>query len=383
MTGDSGRRTDVQWRRTDDDRIEGTMGHIPDTPQPEPRAGFLGTTGGRALIAAGVLILVAAGVVAASYLVRPSGSPVAGTATPTPSAIPSAAASHTPPATAAPTASPTPASAELPSGPGDAVMSFVPRCDVVPPVVAPATTVLEDGRVIWRTDDGTFLVRQLTPDSLDGFREQVLSTGLFEQSATYELELLPGAEPPGHGGCLWGFTFTGDDGETVEVSSVNWQGDEEEATYYQPAPERQALDELAQQLLDPAAWNGDEGWVQPDAVPFEPDEYMVLASVSVPQLATQGAPDFDAISWPFDAPPDEFGVDFGFADPPERCDTSDAETIEALADELAAAGLEQFEERPISGAGVGLPWGARDAAVGLSIWTVLPDGRPGCATLGS
>ena len=363
------------------------MSHIPDTPQPEPRAGFLRTAGGRALIVAGLLILGAAVAVAASYLLRPSGtgqSPIAsGTATPTPSAIPSATASPTPSETAAPTPSPTPASAELPGGPGDAVMSFVPRCDVVPPVVAPATTVLEDGRVIWRADDGTFVVRQLTPTSLDDFRERVLSTGLFEQSATYELERLPGAEPPGHGGCLWGFTFTGDDGETVEVSSVNWQGDAEEETYYQPAPERQALDELAQQLLDPAAWYGDEGWVQPDAVPFEPDEYMVLASVSVPQLATQGAPDFDEISWPFDAPPDEFGVEFGVGDPPTRCDISDAETIEALADELAAAGLEQFEARPIPGAGVGLPWAARNAAVDLSIWIVLPDGRPGCATLGS
>jgi hypothetical protein len=367
--------------------IEGNLSNIPDTPQPKPRAGFLGTTGGRALAAAVVLILVAGGAVAASYLLRTSGagqSPVgSGTATPTPSATPSPAASPTQQETAAPTPSPTPASAELPSGPGDAVMSFVPRCDAVPEVVTPATTVLEDGRVIWRTDDGTILVRQLTPGSLDDFGERVRSTGLFEQSATYELERLPGAEPPGHGVCLWSFAFTDDDGETVEVSSVNWQGDQEEETYYQPAPERRALDDLAQHLLDPAAWYGDEGWVQPDAIPFEPDEYMVLASVTVPQLATEGAPDFDEISWPFDAPPDEFGVDFGFADPPTRCDVADAETIEALADELMAAGLEQFEQRPMSGAGVGLPWAARNAAAGVSIWIVLPDGRPGCVTPGS
>src|SRR5688572_13327171 len=138
MTGDSGDGIDVQWRRTDDDATchRGTMSQTPDTLQPEPRAGFLGTTGGRALSAAGVLILVAAGVVAASYLLRPSGtgqSPVAsGTATPTPSEIPSATASPTP-QTAAPSPSPTPASAERPRGPGDAVMSFVPRCDAVPP----------------------------------------------------------------------------------------------------------------------------------------------------------------------------------------------------------------------------------------------------------
>ncbi len=261
-------------------------------------------------------------------------------------------------------------------------MSFVARCDAVPPVVVPSTTVLEDGRVVWRTDDGTYVVRQLTPDSLADFRERVRSTGLFEQSGRFEVERLPGAEPPGHGACLWGFTWSEGGGEAVEVSSVNWQGDEEEETYYQPAPERRTLDELARQLMDPEAWYDDAGWVQPEAVPFEPHQYLVLASVTLPQFATEGAPDFDDISWPFDAPPDQFGVEFGFGDPPTRCDVVDAAAAEALAEELAATGLEQFETRPLSGAGAALPWAARNAAVSFTFWPSLPDGRPGCASGG-
>ena len=94
-------------------------------------------------------------------------------------------------------------------------MSFTPRCDAVPSVVHPATTVLEDGRVIWRTDDGSFVVRQLTPESLADFQERVRSTGLFGHSAAYALERLPGAEPPGHGLCVWGFTWSDDEDEAT------------------------------------------------------------------------------------------------------------------------------------------------------------------------
>ena len=360
------------------------MTSTPTNPTPERRPGMLGTTGGRAIIAAAVLVLaIVAAALAAAFLTRPTGEALA-TATPSASTTPSVTPTVSAEATETASPSPTPVSAELPTGPADAVMSFTPRCDVVPPVVAPATTVLEDGRVIWRTDDGTYVVRQLTTASLEDFRAEVESSGLFAASAFYEPVRRPGTpEPPGHGACLWSFIFSDGEGEPVEVSSIMWFGDEEESTYYQPSPERETLHSLAEQVMDPTTWYGDEGWVQAEAVPFEPEEYMVIATVTVPQLATQGAPDFDDVSWPFDAPPDEFGTVFGVAQPPTRCDVADVAAIEILADELAAAGLEQFENRPISGAGAALPWAARSAAVDLSIWILLPDGRPGCASAAS
>jgi hypothetical protein len=262
-------------------------------------------------------------------------------------------------------------------------MSFAAHCDVTPPVTVPETTVLEDGRVIWLTDDGRLQVRQLTALSLAQFRAEVESTGLFGASAEYGLERRPDApEPPGHGLCIWDFTWT-DGEETVEVTSVMWLGEEEESTYYQPAPERRTLHELATQLQDPTAWYGTEGWVQPEAVEFEPQEYLVVATMYPAGLASEGAPDFDEVSWPFDQPPDEFGVEYGFGEPRGRCDVADAAAVQILADELAAAGLPGFDGGSIFGAGAGLPWQARDAAVDIGLWPVLPDGRPTCETPGS
>ena len=259
-------------------------------------------------------------------------------------------------------------------------MSFRASCDVVPPINVPETTVLTDGRVIWFDGEGGLLVRQLTPASLADFTEQVRSTGLFEASGHYALERRPGTpEPPGHGLCVWAFTWN-DGGDDAEVVSIMWLGEQEESMYYEPAPERKVLHELATQLQEPTAWYGEDGWVQPEAVAYEPQEYLVLAGVGPIQMAAQGAPDLEDVSWPFDEPPDAFGVQFGFAEPPARCGIADAEAIEALAAELTAAGLEQFNASPFFGHGVALPWRAEGLAVDFSLWPVLPDGRPTCET---
>jgi hypothetical protein len=365
--------------------MESTMNRIADTPQRPGR--FLGSTGGRLLAAAAVLVLA---VVAGTQLPRLLDRQSATGGSPSPSA--SAAPSETPAPTVSPSAAPsdtaspsaTAGSGELPTGPAAALMSFSAACDVSGPVTVPATTVLEDGRVIWRDEDGDdLLVRQLAPESLEDFREQVRSTGLFETSGRYELERRAGTpEPPGHGLCVWSFTWN-DGGADVEVISVGWQGDEEEATYYEPAPERRTLDELATQLRDPTTWYGDDGWSQPEAAPYEPDEYLVIATVNPPQLATEGAPDFDDVTWPFEQPPDQFGVVYDdINQPPSRCGVATAQAIETLAAELAAAALEQFELPARIGAGAALPWAARDAAVDMSFWPMLPDGRPLCGPEG-
>jgi hypothetical protein len=359
--------------------LEDTMNRIADTPQRSGR-GVLGSTGGRLLAAAVLVLAVVAGTQLAGLIDRPSGT--GDSPSPSPSGAPSesAAPSATPSAqpTDAATPSPTAASGELPTGPADAVMSFSGVCDISGPVDYPDATVLEDGRVIWADGAGHFLVRQLTPLSLGQFRAQVESTGLFGESAQYNLERRPGTpEPPGHGLCVWSFVWN-DGVEEIRVDSVGWLGDEEESTYYQPAPERKTLDELATQLSDPTTWYGDDGWVQPDAVVYEPEEYLVLASVGPPQMATLGAPDLDDVTWPFEELPDEFGFAYGGGQPPSRCGIADAASIETLAAELSASDLEQFDLPALIGAGVSLPWAARDAAVDISFWPMLPDGRPVC-----
>jgi hypothetical protein len=312
--------------------------------------------GRRLVIALAVVILMAA-------CASPAG-------TGAPSASQTAALEPTPASSIEPTPS------EEPSGSAEAVMSFTQSCDAVPDVNVPATTVVADGRVIWRGDDGRLLVRQFTPGGLDDFKEEVRSTGLFEESAQYELVRRPGTpDPPGHGLCVWSFTWRDDGAATdIEVDAVQWLGDEEESAYFEPSPERQTLDELAHRLMDPPASYGEGAWQEPAASLYVPEEYLVLVAVALPGQATEGAPDFDDVTWPFDLPPDEFGVAYGFSEPPMRCAMADAESVATLVAEIGPPGLEP----PFYAFGAGLPWQARDATVYIGLWPTLPGGRPTC-----
>ena len=161
-----------------------------------------------------------------------------------------------------------------------------------------------------------------------------------------------------------------------------WLGDDEESTYYEPAPERLALHELALDVQDPESWIDSAGWDDPEAVPFEPLSYLVLAGPTVPEVVTEGAPDVDTVAWPFEQAPDAFGEPVDEAG--RRCGVADAESIDELMAQLAAAGLEQFVSVQ-NGAGAVLPWGSRDAALDLFIYAQRPNGKPPCdpSTIGS
>jgi len=154
-----------------------------------------------------------------------------------------------------------------------------------------------------------------------------------------------------------------------------WLGDDEESTYYEPAPERFALHELALDVQDPEAWIDPAGWEDSEAVPFTPLSYLVQARLSVPEIATEGAPDVDDVAWPFEEGPDAFGEQMG--EEQLRCGVADAEAIEPFGAQLAAAGLEQFEGVP-NGAAVILPWGSRDAALDVFVYPQRPGGEPPC-----
>lgn len=308
---------------------------------------------------------------------------------PTPGATTSPAA---PTETASPTDGPMPTEEPTPTdptptesaatglGPDDTLLSFVRQCDVLPPIVGPTTTVLGDGRVIWpqmESVQGPSVLseRTLGDAGIDRLIAEIRDNGLFETDAVYRHERRPGTpEPPGHGLCVYDFIWHADD-EPVHVSSTMWLGDEEEETYYEPAPERRALDDLARRLADPESWFDADEWAEAAATPFEPDSYLVLARLfDGAQLATLGAPDIDEVSWPFAEPPHAFGDEL-----PQgmRCGVAPAADAERLAAELAAAGMEQFE-RPADGPMLTLPWAARDSAVEILLHPQRPDGEPPC-----
>ena len=301
--------------------------------------------------------------------VTPTSTP-AGSASVEPSPSPS-------PAIQPPSAEPAP-TADARSD--ETLLSFVRRCSVTPPIIGPLTTILGDGRVIWprmtAPDSNAVLsMRTLSEAGLARVRDEFANSGLFDADAVYRHERRADApEGPGHGSCVYDFSWTGG-GDTVHVTASMWFGDEEEETYYEPSPERRTLDALAQRLADPESWLDPSDWTDPGAAPFEPDSYLVVASVyDGTGFATLGAPDFDAVSWPFADGPDTFGTDVVGGG---RCDVASATDIATLAAELAGAGMEQFE-RPADGAMLTLPWEARGAAVDLQLYPQRPDDEPPC-----
>ena len=106
--------------------------------------------------------------------------------------------------------------------------------------------------------------------------DEVLGSSYLQQSAEYRPVAQAGAEPPGHGLCV--FTFTaGTAADPVVITSAGWFGDQEESTFYEPSPERKALDAIARNLmaidsvLDESMWEP-AGWL-----PFVAEEYFLWA----------------------------------------------------------------------------------------------------------
>lgn len=139
-----------------------------------------------------------------------------------------------------------------------ALLTFSEACDVVGPVTMPTTTIMADGTVV--TGRGDLLVGRLNDEGLAVIRDDVLGLPVLGQPGTYVPEPLPGAEPPGHGACQYTF-LVGDEAGAYTVSSVMWFGDQEEAEFYVPAPERRLLSNVAGNLgeigslLDDYLWS--------------------------------------------------------------------------------------------------------------------------------
>jgi hypothetical protein len=178
-----------------------------------------------------------------------------------------------------------------------------------PPVVPGDVTLTADGRVVLISG----AVRQLSPSGLAQVQRDVLQLPALQASATYRLELLPGApEAPGHGLCDNSFTL-GEGTQRVFVSATNWQGDEEEATYWLPSPKRRALDELAMHLLNVEAWLGPAAWSEPVARRYVSSSYQFWLEPPSDSPLGIDAPSLTGAAWPFDGPIEQFGEPVGEA----------------------------------------------------------------------
>jgi hypothetical protein len=356
--------------------LDATMSRIADTPQ--RRSGWLGHPATRLLAAAAVLVLaVVAGTQLAGLLGRPTGDD--------PSLSPSAAPSVSPAATpgtsaAAPSASATTVPSASTVGDDDLVLRIesVGGGPTSPTQYLPWVTLMGDGTLIWQpvppeTEGGSLLTRKLTDQGLADLGEQIFGSGLLDASATYELEPLPDSEPPGRGVGVYFFTANSGGGEAV-VRSVQWLGDEDEATYYQPSREREELDALAQRLRDPEALLGADAWSGP-AESYQGTQYRLWLTPyrDVPPFDTADASE---IPWPFGEPLDEFGVPSGSSPPVTRCGAITRDEAAAIIDALASLGYGQIGlDRATMGS---LDWADGNGTVDFSILPLMPDGYPEC-----
>lgn len=358
--------------------LEGTMTRISDTPQ--RGRGWFGGTVGRLLAAAAVLLIA---IVAGSQLAGLIQRPIGTGESPSPSVAPSGSPSATAAPSATPQATETAEPIESPAAADELLLRIVAGGGgpTYPSGLLPWMTLMADGTLVWQpvppeTETSSLVTRQLSPQGLEDLRDIVFGTGLFEESANYELEQRPGApEPPGRG--IGVFVFTAGSGdEEVVVRSVEWLGEEEESTYYQPSPEREELDALARALRDPESMLGADAWAGP-AEPYEGADYQL---VLIPQRDTPPFGNLDVSELPleYDGPLDEYGEEAGDPRPPlTRCGVISrdqaAGIVQALADvDPGAIGMDRATT-PAT-----LDWAEGNGTVDLFLMPRMPDGFPEC-----
>lgn len=159
----------------------------------------------------------------------------------------------------------------VPTG-GGRLIELSSVCDVVGPVVAPDTTILHDGLVVSTTLNGSWVAGVLSAEGMRSLEDEILANPYLQQEGDYVPVPKPGAEPPGHGACTYTFRV-GPSDDPLTVTSVMYFGDPEETEFYQPAPERKVLTQIAQSLADIESVLPASAWaVEP--LPYVANDYL-------------------------------------------------------------------------------------------------------------
>src|SRR5688500_2631315 len=257
---------------------------------------------------------------------------------------------------------------------GTPMLTLTYGCDVVGPINPPATTVLNDGTVIATNPAAGFgwTVRQLSAAGLEELREGVIESPYLQVSGEYRPRPRADAgDPPGHGACSYTFTIP-TDAEPIVVTTIGWFGDEEERTFYEPSPERKALDGIARNLIAVEDVLGDKAWEAP-GLPYVAAAYTLHLAPGVgPTPRDVGSMD-----------PGGLGVDdigsFGTPAGTGRCDTVSRGQAFELVRVLNDAGL----SNDLRLDAVSFPNFATDEGwYSGALAPLFPDGQPNCASIG-
>ncbi|HEU5325688.1 MAG TPA: hypothetical protein VFV59_07380, partial [Candidatus Limnocylindria bacterium] len=239
-------------------------------------------------------------------------------------------------------------------------------CDVVGPLATPDTTVLEDGLVVTSTFSGGYVAGVLSAEGMGSLETEILSNPYLQQDGDYVPVPRAGAgEPPGHGACTYTFVVGSGD-NPVRVSSVSWFGDAEESQFWEPAPERRALTQIAQSLSDIESVLPSTAWTA-EPLPYVAENYVMwLIAESGPMAGSF----VEIADLNLAASADAFGdavTDIS------RCGVLSREQARRVHAGLRAAGFESG----LAGF-VGGPMRDGDSGYSLLIAPQTPVGEPGC-----
>jgi hypothetical protein len=167
---------------------------------------------------------------------------------------------------------------------------------------------MSDGQVVLGGNPWT--MRSLTADGLDQVRRRVLAAPLLQASADYPAEVIvqpadPMQIPVGLIHPVWTFVV-GEGADAVVVTSGAWLGDETEAQYFAPSPEREELDRLAKLLVTIDEWVTSDGWTTASWMPYEAASYLLWVTVWS-ESTPNGLPSAAGMAWPFEGPIEAFG----------------------------------------------------------------------------
>lgn len=249
-----------------------------------------------------------------------------------------------------------------------ALLRFEQRCDVPAPLSLPTVTVMDDRRVVMGDFEGRWKLGHLTDAGFDRLSEAVLSSPYLLASAEYELVVRAGAEPPGHGLCVYTFTV-GTTAEPIVVRSAQWLGEEE--VFYEPSPERRALDGMAHGLQRFEEALGQDAW-EAEPLPYIGTSFTVELGAGEGPLPP-GTARVDASALPV-------GTSLGdIGEPPpggmcgELTITEAFELARVLRDAGVDLAIDTFSYASfVTDAG----W------VSMTLAPQAPDGYPGCADAG-
>ena len=222
------------------------------------------------------------------------------------SCSPSSSASPEPSTTAHATASEPASPAESPApevGLTVRLTQVIPN----PPTLTLDVEIMTDGQVVLGGDPWT--TRSLTAAGLDQVAQEVLAAPLLQVSGDYPAEGISPSDPMqvpiGLIHPRWTFEV-GEGADAVVVTSDGWLGDEVEAQYFAPSPEREELDRLANLLVNITDWMASDGWATASWSPYEATSYLLWVTVwSEP--APEGLPSAAGVTWPFEGRVEAFG----------------------------------------------------------------------------